>query len=101
MAVTYTVDPETITFSEWHGGEEVGSGDARDIDLLRESGELDPALSQLWDAMIAGLDLSQHDDAPERPPTPAEMLEAARLSQPLWDALLAELRKQVAADEAA
>ena len=26
MDVTYTVDPETITFSEWQDGEEVGSG---------------------------------------------------------------------------
>jgi hypothetical protein len=52
VTITYTVDPETITFSEWHDGVEVGSGDARDIDLLRETGELDPALAELWDAMI-------------------------------------------------
>jgi len=59
MNITFTVDPETITFSEWQDGEDVGSGDARDIELLRESGELDPALAALWDAMVSGLSFDE------------------------------------------
>ena len=56
---TFTVDPETITFTEWHDGEEVGSGDGRDIEALRETGELDPAVAALWDAMVSGLSFDE------------------------------------------
>ena len=55
MEIAYTVDPATITFTEWHDGEDVGSGDWRDIELLRSMGELDPALAVLWDAMIVAV----------------------------------------------
>jgi hypothetical protein len=95
MIVTFTVDRETLTFTEWHDGVEIGSGDAADIEALRESGELDPALAALWDAMAATL---TEDDAPPIPIEAAELLAAARRDPALWDAVLAELRKQVAAD---
>ena len=55
MEITYTVDAEALTFTEWHDGEEIGSGDWRDIELLRSTGELDPALAALWDAMIVAV----------------------------------------------
>jgi hypothetical protein len=60
VTITYTVAPESLSFTELHDGVEVGSGDGADIEALRESGELDPALAALWDGMITTLSF---DDA--------------------------------------
>jgi hypothetical protein len=55
VTITYTVDPELLTFTELHNGVEVGSGDGADMEALRDSGDLDPALAQLWDSMIVAV----------------------------------------------
>ena len=66
MEITYTVDAEALTFTEWHDGEDVGSGNGRDVELLRETGDLDPALAAVWEAMVFGLSFGE---AARRAPT--------------------------------